>query len=231
MALDNPFLNRLREYGYPEHLLGGIGMNIADESSWDPRAEGDNGNAFGLAQWNGPRKRALFQFAAAQGKDPGDPVLQADFMHYENTHNPSEMKAYNNALAAPDAGTAGAIWVNQWERPAKEHAQSRTAKYTGGGGSSDVTMSSRGGGGPFGYMTGEDDEDFAIAQGLELPEPTWRDRLRAGLAASSEALGDLGAGHASDFRSTDAFLRGEEERRILRSGQKTTVQNAGQIMG
>jgi hypothetical protein len=190
-TVQDVFTGELRRLGWPEHAIQGVAMNANSESGWNPTIPGDNGNAYGLLQWAGPRRKALVSFAAANGMDPGDPVLQARFLHHEGQTN--------------EKGGGG--------------------DYMGKG----VTMSSRGGGsGPLGWMHGDEDEDFAIAQGLDIPEQTWRDRLKTALVGGGELLGDLGAGHATNFRSTDAFLAGEEERRINRATQGVTAANTNQ---
>ena len=56
-------LQYLLAKGVPHaHALGML-ANIRGESSFNPTAVGDNGNSYGLFQHNGPRRRALFDFA------------------------------------------------------------------------------------------------------------------------------------------------------------------------
>ena len=50
--------------------IAGIIGNALQESTVNPTALGDNGNALGIFQWNGPRKRALEAHAAEIGGDP-----------------------------------------------------------------------------------------------------------------------------------------------------------------
>ena len=188
------FLGKLRQYGVPEHALTAIDWNAQDESSWNPTASGDNGNAFGILQWNGPRKVALMQFAKAVGRDPGDPELQADFFWREA--NGPEKAAWDATLAAPDPGSAAATFVRQFERPAKSHMESRAAKYTGGGmGQGGVTMSSSGGGGALGMFPEQDFPGFTKA-----------DKIRTALAAFGEGMTALGGGRGTNFAATDAFV-------------------------
>lgn len=129
--------------GHSPVAAHGIMMNLQDESAFNLGAVGDGGNAFGLAQWNGPRKRQLEAFAASQGKSPADLDVQLDFLTQE-LQGP-EAAAGAALAAATTPGEAGAAFVNMFERPAEEHRSSREAKYLAySGGSPEVTMSAKG---------------------------------------------------------------------------------------
>ena len=134
----------LIERGLPEHIADGFVMNFQDESGLNPgineRAPivpGSRGG-FGLAQWTGPRRRALEAFAQQRGLPVSDANLQMDFLMTE-LQGP-ESKAWQAISAAPDAGQAGAAIVNNFLRPAEQHRASREARYTGG----QPTMSAQG---------------------------------------------------------------------------------------
>lgn len=132
-AMSSPaetFRRELLAGGLPSHVVDGIMMNGHDESGFNPAAVGDNGNALGILQWNGPRKRALEDFAASMGASPTDPLIQAKFTLYEL--NGSERAAYARMLATKTPGEAGAAFVNFYERPAEEHRARREASYLGG---------------------------------------------------------------------------------------------------
>lgn len=118
--------------GYAPHLAEGISWNLQDESSFKPRAIGDSGNAIGLAQWNGRRKRALEQWAASQGRDHWDPETQLDFLDYELKG--SEKNAYQKLLAAKTPAEAAIAFNTYFERPAEENLKRRNAKYASLGG-------------------------------------------------------------------------------------------------
>lgn len=124
------FRRELLAGGLPSHVVDGIMMNGHDESGFNPAAVGDNGNALGILQWNGPRKRALEDFAASMGGSPTDPQIQAKFTLYEL--NGPERAAYTRMLATKTSGEAGAAFVNFYERPAEEHRARREASYLGG---------------------------------------------------------------------------------------------------
>jgi hypothetical protein len=123
-------ISGLVQRGVPMHVAQGIAMNVADESGFNPTAVGDNGNAYGLAQWNGPRMRALYDFAAQAGVDPSDPNLQLDFLMYE-LQGP-EAGAWSRLQGAQTPGEAAAIFLNDFERPAESHRARREAAYLGG---------------------------------------------------------------------------------------------------
>jgi Phage tail lysozyme len=126
------FQSVLLQGGLPEHVVAGIMMNGHDESGFNPAIVGDNGNAIGILQWNGPRKRALERFAAEMGADWHDPAVQAKFTLYE-LQGP-ERAAFNKLMTTSTAGEAGAVFVNEFERPAEVHRARREAAYLGGKG-------------------------------------------------------------------------------------------------
>jgi len=115
--------------GVPEHIAKGVAMNFRDESSYDTGARESGGGGFGLAQWTGPRRTALETYARTMGKPVDDPDLQLDFFMQENAG--SEKAAWQKVMAAQTAQDAAKVFVNEWERPAAEHAASRSARYAG----------------------------------------------------------------------------------------------------
>lgn len=123
----------LMQRGVPQHVAQGVVMNFQDESGLDTGIqEGapiSGRGGFGLAQWTGPRRVALEQYAAQRGVDPSDPEMQFDFFMQENQG--SEAKAWQQVMASPDSRTAAQNFVRLWERPASEHLATRTAKYSG----------------------------------------------------------------------------------------------------
>jgi hypothetical protein len=134
-------LNALRvrqeliERGLPEHVADGFVLNFQDESGLDPgineiapTVEGSRGG-FGLAQWTGPRRVALEQFAAQTGRDVADPEVQFDFL-LEELHGP-ENAAYSQIMQTGSPGDAAAAIVQHFERPAKQHLDRRMASYSG----------------------------------------------------------------------------------------------------
>lgn len=130
----------LIERGLPEHIADAFVMNFQDESGLNPginetspTVPGSRGG-FGLAQWTGPRRKALEAFAAERGAPVGDANTQLDFLMTE-LQGP-ESTAAQSILSAPDTGSAAAAIVNNFLRPAESHRAAREARYrqAGGGG-------------------------------------------------------------------------------------------------
>ncbi len=116
-----------QELGITREQAAGIVGNLAVESgaSLDPTAIGDNGNARGIAQWNGPRKRALEAFAAQQGRSPDDFRLQLQFMVHElRTSESGALSALRGTNSAADAAL---VFSQRYERPGIPHNDRRMA--------------------------------------------------------------------------------------------------------
>lgn len=111
--------DRLRRYFDPEHVAGIMG-NISQESSFKTGASGDSGRSFGLAQWLGDRKKALYDFAQGQGKKPNDPTVQADFIAQEMTT--TEQKALRELLKTKTPEDAALAVSKHYERPKLRYA-------------------------------------------------------------------------------------------------------------
>ncbi len=125
----------LVERGLPEHVADAFIMNFKDESNLNPGineqnpvVEGSRGG-FGLAQWTGPRRKALEAFAAQKGTPVSDADTQMDFLMYE-LQGP-EAGAFKDIMGAGNTGEAAAAIVNKFLRPAEEHRSAREARYLG----------------------------------------------------------------------------------------------------
>lgn len=129
-AKGNWVVEGLTQRGMPQHIAEGFAMNFQDESNFNTAAVGDNGNAFGVAQWNGPRKRALESYAAAVGRPAHDPNVQLDYLMTE-LQGP-ENAAWNKIMQSPDARSAAVNVLNHFERPAETHRARREAAYSQG---------------------------------------------------------------------------------------------------
>lgn len=113
--------------GWTREQAAGIVANLQHESNFDPRAVGDGGKAYGVAQWH-PDRQA--NFAKWAGKDIRDSSLeeQLAFVNYELTKG-AEQRAGKLLRAAENADQAGRIVSQYYERPLKreEEAQKRGA--------------------------------------------------------------------------------------------------------
>ncbi len=121
--------------GLPEHVADAFVMNFRDESGLNPGINEHNPivpgsrGGFGLAQWTGPRRVALEQFATAQGKPVDDLDVQLDFL--VNEMQGSESAAGRTILSTRNAPEAAAAIVNDFLRPSEQHRARREANYLG----------------------------------------------------------------------------------------------------
>jgi len=120
--------------GMPSHIAEGFMMNFQDESGFNvgvtesvPNVHGTRGK--GLYQLTGPRRE---KFETKYGKDGYTIDNQLDFLMEEL--NTTEAGAWDVIRQSQNAGEAGSNIVNNFLRPAAEHARSRTAKYVGANG-------------------------------------------------------------------------------------------------
>jgi hypothetical protein len=102
--------------GWSRAQASGIAANLWSESMFDPNAVGDNGHAFGIAQWHADRQAAFKKlFGIDIQKSSLDQQLQ--FVDYELRRG-GEQRAGNALNLATSAGQAGAIMSRLYERPA-----------------------------------------------------------------------------------------------------------------
>lgn len=108
-------LDYYQKQGYSLEQAAGIVGNLIQESGLDPNvAPGDNGTAFGLAQWRGERFNRLKRFAASRGKPWQDFETQLAFVDAElQTH---ETAAYQRLKNAKTVDEATAAFIG-YERP------------------------------------------------------------------------------------------------------------------
>jgi hypothetical protein len=92
---------------------------------------GDNGTAFGAAQWRGPRLAGLKQYAAERGIDPFTTEAQQGFTRRELIgdagQGPSEGGAYNALAATGTPGAAATAVDKLYERSSGAHRGRRIA--------------------------------------------------------------------------------------------------------
>lgn len=101
--------------GYSQVQAAGIVGNLIQESNLRPSgAVGDNGTAFGVAQWRGERLNRLKRFASANGRSWEDFETQLAFIDLEL--NDSERTAGGKLRAAKTVEEATAAFIG-YERP------------------------------------------------------------------------------------------------------------------
>lgn len=106
--------------GLSKEAAAGIIGNIVQESTFNSNALNDQSGAYGLAQWMGPRKETLNQFAAERGTDPSDIQTQLDFLIHEL--NTTEGKAKSALESITDPAEAAWVFRKEFERPGEEEA-------------------------------------------------------------------------------------------------------------
>lgn len=135
MSREAEIYQGLLDRGLSPVMAEGVMMNLRDESGFDPGINeaapvvpGSRGG-FGLAQWTGPRRVALEQYAAQTGRPVDDVGAQLDFLMTE-LHGP-EAAAYRSMMNAGSEGEAAAAFAKNFLRPAQQHLDRRVASYTG----------------------------------------------------------------------------------------------------
>ncbi|UPG86858.1 phage tail tip lysozyme [Luteibacter aegosomatis] len=115
-GLQSRILRFFEQQGWSRAQAAGIAANLTAESGLNPRAVGDNGSAYGLAQWHPDRQRAFADWA---GKDIRSSSLQEQlgFIQHELTKG-NETRAGDRLRKAEGAREAGAVVSALYERPA-----------------------------------------------------------------------------------------------------------------
>lgn len=123
--MSNPFTEEdaytyLSDAGFAPHQAAGIVGNLFQESNLNPNAVNPKSGAYGMAQYLGPRKKQLIQFAQANKLSPSDPKTQLDFMVSEL--NGPESRARDRLLQTKTPEEAAQVFRVHYERPGKAEA-------------------------------------------------------------------------------------------------------------
>ena len=102
--------------GWSREQAAGLAANIKRESAFRPDAVGDNGKAYGIAQWH-PDRQAEFKKKFGKDIQGSSMEEQMAFMHYELTQG-NERKAGNLLRGTSSAAEAAAAVSSHYERPA-----------------------------------------------------------------------------------------------------------------
>ena len=102
--------------GWSKEQAAGLAANISRESNFNPAAVGDNGKAYGIAQWH-PDRQAEFKKRFGKDIQGSSMEEQMAFMHYELTQG-NERKAGNILRGTSSAAEAAAAVSSHYERPA-----------------------------------------------------------------------------------------------------------------
>lgn len=107
--------------GWSREQAAGLAANIKRESAFRPDAVGDNGKAYGIAQWH-PDRQAEFQKRFGKPIQGSTLEEQMAFMHYELTQG-NERKAGNILRGTSSAAEAAAAVSKHYERPADREGE------------------------------------------------------------------------------------------------------------
>lgn len=107
--------------GWSREQAAGLAANIKRESAFRPDAVGDNGKAYGIAQWH-PDRQAEFKKKFGKDIQGSSMEEQMAFMHYELTQG-NERKAGNMLRGTTGAAEAAAAVSKHYERPADREGE------------------------------------------------------------------------------------------------------------
>lgn len=105
----------LMSLGYSKANASGIAGNIYVESKYDPKAIGDNGQSFGLAQWHKSRWDSLKNWSKQRGLDINKFETQLKFIDWEL--NNTEKKAKRELLQQKTPQDSAFAFAKYYERP------------------------------------------------------------------------------------------------------------------
>lgn len=108
--------------GWTREQAIGIAANLEKESSWDHQAVGDNGKAYGSAQWHPPRQAG---FKQKFGKDIRQSTFkeQLAYVDYELKNGYYKKRAGDKLKAAKSAEEAAEIVSSYYEEPADKRGE------------------------------------------------------------------------------------------------------------
>jgi hypothetical protein len=163
------------QQGWSRAQAAGIAANLSTESALNPQAVGDNGKAYGVAQWHPDRQKAFSDWSGKgiQGSSLED---QLKFVQYELTKG-NERAAGDMLRRATDPQTAGAIVSSQYERPKDTQGEA----YRRGGLAARLAVPD----GP--YSSGAAAKDGSVKVEVELKNAP------AGTTASAKTKGNASA--------------------------------------
>jgi hypothetical protein len=106
--------------GWTKEQAAGIIANLQSESGMSPSAIGDNGQAYGVAQWHPDRQARFKKFS---GKDIRGSSLEDQLAFIHSELNNEEKKAGDLLKASTTAKRAADVFSRYYERPAATEAE------------------------------------------------------------------------------------------------------------
>ena len=203
--------------GWTKEQAAGIVGNLAVESGFKTDAVGDNGNAYGIAQWNkkgSPERIANFQKVMGKSLYGSNFQEQLEFVNWEL--NNSEKAAGNRLRQATTTDDAAAIVDKFYERSSGVHLDRRQANAAAviAGDYGKVSTS-----GAAGYSGGGGD-------GLASKMLTSAVDLTAGLLKSIAGIAKAGFGEMSGRSTTASLSSGSSFQNLSAPIPGTTPGNA-----
>jgi hypothetical protein len=116
MAFSDAF-NYFTSTGWKDYQAAGIAGNLYGESGLNPRAVGDSGLAYGVAQWH-PDRQATFKRVMGMPITQSTAMQQYQFVNWEL--NNTEKKAGNILRSTTDVAGATYAFMRGYERPAND---------------------------------------------------------------------------------------------------------------
>jgi len=101
--------------GFNKAHASGIAGNIFVESSYNPKAIGDNGTSFGLAQWHKSRWQTLNYWCLDNKLDPNTMEAQLQYLTWEL--NNTEKRAKRELFKTDNPTDSAYAFAKYFERP------------------------------------------------------------------------------------------------------------------
>jgi len=111
--------NYYLQKGYSPQAAAGIAGNLHAESNFNPGATGDNGTAYGAAQWRGSRLDGLKNYASSNNLDYRNLDTQLGYVDHEmrTGSDAGAARAYQQLQNAQTPGQAAQAFMQHYERP------------------------------------------------------------------------------------------------------------------
>ena len=106
--------------GLSHHQAAGIVGNLMQESNLNTSIKGDGGRSFGIAQWNGDRRKGLQNYAKEKGTDISDLNTQLEYIWKEL--NSSHKSALDGILQSKNSDEATIAFMRKFEKPNEKYA-------------------------------------------------------------------------------------------------------------
>ena len=106
----------VNDLGFTAIQAAGIMGNVEQESRFNPTIVNPQSGAYGLIQWYAGRLTGLENYAAEQGKDKSDVVIQLEYMKIE-LEGAYRETVYEPIKATDDMAEALRIWLERFEVP------------------------------------------------------------------------------------------------------------------